>query len=46
MDFDVLVLGETEPSLRDRILGTVPAQVTADTEDPAFVVRSVEDAEP
>jgi nucleotide-binding universal stress UspA family protein len=46
VDFDVLVLGETEPSLRDRILGTVPAQVTADTEDPAFVVRNVEDAEP
>jgi nucleotide-binding universal stress UspA family protein len=39
--FDLLVLGETEPSLRNRILGTVPAQVTADTEDPAFVVRSV-----
>ena len=38
--FDLLVLGETEPSLRDRILGTVPAQVTADTEAPAFVVRS------
>jgi nucleotide-binding universal stress UspA family protein len=45
-DFDVLVLGETEPSLRDRILGTVPAQVTADTEDPAFVVRNVEEAKP
>jgi nucleotide-binding universal stress UspA family protein len=44
-DFDVLVLGETEPSLRDRILGTVPAQVTADTENPAFVVRNVEDVE-
>ncbi len=41
--FDVLVLGETEPSLRNRILGTVPAQVTADTEDPAFVVRNVEE---
>jgi hypothetical protein len=40
--FDLLVLGETEPSLGDRILGTVPAQVTADTEDPAFVVRNVE----
>jgi nucleotide-binding universal stress UspA family protein len=38
--FDVLILGETEPSLRDRILGNVPAQVTADTDDPAFVVRS------
>lgn len=44
-DFDLLVLGETEPSLRDRILGSVPAQVTADTEDPAFVVRNVEEAE-
>jgi nucleotide-binding universal stress UspA family protein len=40
--FDVLVLGETEPSLRNRILGTVPAQVTAGTDDPAFVVRRVE----
>ena len=40
--FDVLVLGETEPSLTDRILGSVPAQVTADTDDPAFVVRNAE----
>lgn len=39
---DLLVLGETEPSLRNRIFGTVPAQVTADTDDPAFVVRNVE----
>jgi nucleotide-binding universal stress UspA family protein len=45
-DFDLLVLGETEPSLRDRIFGTVPAQVTADTEDPAFVVRNTEGTEP
>jgi nucleotide-binding universal stress UspA family protein len=43
-DFDLLVLGETEPSLRDRIFGTVPAQVTADTENPAFVIRNVEKA--
>jgi nucleotide-binding universal stress UspA family protein len=40
--YDLLVLGETEPSLRNRVFGTVPAQVTADTEDPAFVVRNVE----
>ena len=40
--FDLLVLGETEPSLRNRIFGTRPAQVTADTDDPAFVVRNVE----
>jgi Universal stress protein family. len=43
--FDLLILGETEPSLRDRILGTVPAQVTADTEDPAFVVRNTDESE-
>jgi nucleotide-binding universal stress UspA family protein len=43
--FDLLVLGETEPSLRDRILGTVPAQVTANTEAPAFVVRNIEGSE-
>lgn len=43
-EYDLIVLGETEPSLRDRIFGTVPAQVTADTDDPAFVVRNVEDS--
>ena len=40
--FDLLVLGETEPSLRDRIFGSRPAQVTAGTDDPAFVVRNLE----
>jgi hypothetical protein len=40
--FDLLVLGETEPSLVERVLGAVPAQVTADTDDPAFVVRNVD----
>ena len=40
--YDLIVLGETEPSLADRIFGSVPAQVTADTDDPAFVVRNVE----
>jgi nucleotide-binding universal stress UspA family protein len=40
--YDLIVLGETKPSLADRILGTVPAQVTADTTDPAFVVRDPE----
>jgi|APHM01.1.fsa_nt_gi Universal stress protein family. len=44
--FDLLVLGETEPSLRDRIFGTVPAQVTATTEAPAFVVRNTDASEP
>lgn len=41
-EFDLLVLGETEPSLRERILGAIPAQVTADTDDPTFVVRKPE----
>jgi nucleotide-binding universal stress UspA family protein len=40
--FDLLVLGETEPSLRDRIFGSRPAQVTAGTDDPAFIVRNAE----
>ena len=44
-DFDLLVLGETEPSLRDRIFGAVPAQVTAGTDDPAFVVRNIDNGE-
>jgi hypothetical protein len=34
--------GETGPSLQDRILRTVPARVTADTDAPAFVVRNTE----
>jgi Universal stress protein family. len=42
--FDALILGETEPSLRDQILGNVPAQVTIDTDNPAFVVRDAEEA--
>ena len=46
VNFDLLVLGETDPSLRDRIFGTVPAQVTADTEAPAFVVRNIERTDP
>jgi nucleotide-binding universal stress UspA family protein len=39
--FDVLVLGETKPSLRERILGNLPAGVTATTDAPAFVIRDV-----
>jgi nucleotide-binding universal stress UspA family protein len=43
-DYDLIVLGETEPSLTNRIFGSVPAQVTSDTDDPAFVVRNVEES--
>lgn len=42
-DFDVLVLGETEPSLRERILGTVPTQAIDNTDKPVFVVRKTEE---
>lgn len=37
--YDVVVIGETEPSLRDRILGRVPSRLLADTDNPVFVVR-------
>ena len=42
---DVLVMGETEPSLRDRILGRVPAQVLTDADVPVFVVRDTDGTE-
>jgi len=39
-EYDVLVLGETEPSLRERILGVVPRQTISGTDVPVFVVRN------
>ena len=41
-EFDVVIIGETEPSLRERILGVVPRLTITETEIPVFVVRSVE----
>jgi len=38
-EYDLLVLGETEPSLRDRILGTVPSRIVDEVDEPAFIVR-------
>jgi nucleotide-binding universal stress UspA family protein len=38
-EFDVVILGETEPSLRERILGAVPTRVVNETDRPTFVVR-------
>ncbi len=38
-DFDAVVVGETEPSLRERILGTVPTRAIEGTDTPVFVVR-------
>lgn len=37
--FDLIVVGETEPSLRERILGRVPARIVDDLSQPTFVVR-------
>lgn len=39
---DLVVLGETEPSLRERIIGSFLTRVLDETEIPALVVRDVE----
>ncbi len=41
-EFDVIVLGETEPSLRDRIRGAVQRRTLTATEIPVFVVRNID----
>lgn len=41
-DYDFVVLGEAEPSLRDRILGTVLTPVLEEIETPAIIVRDIE----
>jgi len=38
-EFDVVVIGESEPSLRERILGATPATVVDRTDAPTVVVR-------
>jgi len=38
-DHDILVLGETEPSIVEHIIGTVPSQVIDRTDKPVLVVR-------
>jgi nucleotide-binding universal stress UspA family protein len=38
---DLVVLGETEPTLRERILGTVLTPIIEDIEQPAIIVRHV-----
>lgn len=37
--YDLLVVGETEPSLRDRLLGAVANRVIEDTKRPVLIVR-------
>ncbi|MFC7230076.1 universal stress protein (plasmid) [Salinirubellus salinus] len=41
-EYDLLVLGETEPSLRDRILGTVLTPILDEVETTTIVVRDIE----
>ena len=38
-DYDLVILGETEPSLRDRILGAVLTPILDEIEKPAIIVR-------
>jgi nucleotide-binding universal stress UspA family protein len=40
-EYDLLVLGETKPSLRERILGSVPSRIVDEVDKPAFIVRDV-----
>jgi nucleotide-binding universal stress UspA family protein len=41
-DHDLVVLGETEPSLRDRILGAVLTPILDEIEKPAIIVRDMQ----
>lgn len=40
--YDIVVLGETEPSLRERIIGDVQSRVIGGVEIPALIVRDLE----
>jgi nucleotide-binding universal stress UspA family protein len=41
-DYDIVVLGESEPSLRDRIIGRVLSHVVDELASPALIVRDTE----
>lgn len=41
-DYDLVVLGETEPSLRERIIGDFLSRIIDEVEVPALIVRDVE----
>ena len=41
-DYDLVVLGETEPSLRDRIIGDVLSRIVEESPRPTLIVRNVE----
>lgn len=40
-EYDLVILGETKPSLRDRIIGTVLTPIIDEIEKPAIIVRDV-----
>lgn len=40
LDYDILVVGETEPSLADRVLGGVTNELIDESSDPLLVVRN------
>jgi nucleotide-binding universal stress UspA family protein len=41
-EYDLVVLGETEPSLRERIIGDVLSGIVEGIEVPTLIVRDVE----
>jgi len=41
-EYDLVILGETEPSLRERIIGTVLTPIIDEIEVPAIIVRDIE----
>lgn len=41
-EYDIVVLGETEPSLRERIIGDMLSRIIDDIQIPALIVRDVE----
>ena len=43
-DYDAVVLGETEPSVREILFGTVPEQIVEATSVPVIVVRHEQEA--
>ncbi|WP_380676910.1 universal stress protein [Salinigranum sp. GCM10025319] len=40
-EYDVVVLGETEPSLRERVMGDVLSRIVDEIDAPALIVRDV-----
>lgn len=41
-EYDLIIFGETEPSLRERIIGTVLTPILEEIEKPAIIVRDID----